>query len=88
MRRAWCQLRGNPKPQPATNLSQQATITGADLDHRRRTSEYSKLGTERMDWCNFLQVQKYFFAEQPSEQPFAHKKENRLLGRLVKCLFY
>jgi hypothetical protein len=60
MRRAWCQLRGNPRPQPATNLSQQATITGADLDHRRRTPEYSKLGTERMDWCNFLQVQKYF----------------------------
>jgi len=42
MRRALCQLRGNPKPQPATSLSQQATITGPDLDHRRRTSESSK----------------------------------------------
>jgi len=42
MWRALCQLRGNPKPQPAINLSEETTITGADLDQRRRISEYSK----------------------------------------------
>jgi hypothetical protein len=34
--------------------------------------------------CKFRNI----FSEQPSEQPFAHKKENRLLGRFVKYLFY
>jgi hypothetical protein len=38
-----------------------------------------------MDWSNFLQNEKYF-SEQPSEQPFAHKKDNRLLGAVGKLL--
>ena len=37
--------------------------------------------------CDFPQKYKYF-SEQPSKQPFAGEKENRLLGRFVKYLFY
>jgi hypothetical protein len=37
--------------------------------------------------CDFPQNQEYF-SEQPSKQPFAREKENRLLGRFVKFLFY
>jgi hypothetical protein len=35
-------------------------------------------------FCKFRNI----FAEQPSKQPFAREKENRLLGRFVKYLFY
>jgi hypothetical protein len=41
----------------------------------------------RLIQCDSLQKNKYF-SEQPSKQPFAREKENRLLRRFVKCLFY